>query len=100
MVLSPVISAQFERQLSVLMETRQLVRHLITEYRNQLVYLDPSIGNVYDVVYHLVQDGVACLQTMNDLIWDLWSLYAEFDRMATRTHRKWWVAMTFICEFQ
>ena len=88
MALSPVASALSGDQLRILRETRQMVVAVIADYRQQLVYVGPSVGDAYTIAYRIVRDGELCLQAISDLLWDLWSMYVEIDTLSRRViHR-------------
>ena len=88
MVLSPLVARQFENQMRVLTRTKQMIVELVADFQRQLTYLDPNEGDLYATVYRTVRDGQLCMQMMNDLIWDVWSLYGEFDRFPRRVRHR------------
>ena len=88
MVLSPVVAALFEDQLRVLRQTQQMVEGVIADYQYQLNYLDPSIGNAYAIAYRVARDGEICRQALNDLVWDLFAMYGEMDRLPRRVFHR------------
>ena len=88
MVLSPQVYAHFSTQIRILTSVRTMVVAVVADYRSQLVYLDPSECDIYEIAYRAMRDGEQFIHAADDLMWDLWCMCAEFDISPRRVYHR------------